>query len=85
VQGNGASGAQNGLAQPAHAEQQQQDADDELQLAQRNPIQEWPKRKYNEGKKSKPGDGADPRRPPTTDKGDREHDCQRLDGFDKRA
>jgi hypothetical protein len=52
---------------------------------QRNPIQEWLQRKHDKYKKHEASEGTDPRRPPTTDKGDREHDCQCLDSFDKRT
>jgi hypothetical protein len=85
VQSNDSRGAQNRLAQPARAEHQQQDTDDELQQVQRNPIKEWPHCKHHEYKKRKADKGADHCRPPTADKGDREHDRECLNCFDKRA
>ena len=69
MQRNDSRGSQYRLAQPAHAEQEQQDADDELQQVQRNPIKERPQCKHQGYKERDAGQGAPitAGRPPRTE------------------
>ncbi len=50
-----------------------------------NSSKERPERKHDDYEQRKTGKGTGRRRAPTTDRGDREHNSQCLDGFDKRA
>src|SRR5882762_3357047 len=85
VQPNGSRGAQDCFSQPAHAEQQQQNADYELKRVQRNAIEKRAEREDDERERRKAGERAKPGRPPAADGCDREHDRQRLHGFDERT
>src|SRR5258706_244651 len=73
------------FSQPAHAEQQQQNADGELERVQRNAIEKRAEGEDDEPERGQAGERAEPCRPPAADGCDREHDCQRLHGFDERA
>ena len=85
VQRNNPGSSQNRLAQPTHAEQQQQDADNDLKRMHRKTAKQWPKGKYDECEERKPRKGTYRCRTPTSDRDDREHDRQCFDRFDKRA
>ncbi len=82
MQRNNAGHGRTALRNQCMPNSSKKNADDELQKVQRNPIKEWPHRKHQEGKQHKAGKGAETRRPPTTDRGDRKHDRQCLDSFD---
>ena len=85
VQGNDARRAQNRLAQPAHAEQQQQHPDGELQEMQRDVIQERAERDDDCRQQRKPANRAEPGRTPAANGGDGEHDRQRFHRLDQRS
>ena len=80
VQRNESGGAQYRLAQPAHAEQQEQNADRNLQRTERHAVEQRPQGDNNERQHEKPGDRAETGRPPAAHDGDSEHDGQ---GFDR--
>ena len=52
---------------------------------QRKTAKQWPEGKHDECEKRKPRKGTYRCRAPTSDRGDREHNRQRFDRFDKRA
>src|SRR5258706_14118107 len=51
----------------------------------RDAIEKRSEREDDERKRGEAGERAEPCRPPAADGGDREHDRQRLHGFDERA
>ena len=85
VQRNESGGAQNRLAQPAHAEQEQQNADGDLQHVKRHAVEQRPERNDNQRQYGKPARGAPSTagRTPRTDR-DGEHNGQRFDRLDQR-
>ena len=85
VEGDNPCGAQNGLAQPAHSEQQKQDADRELQKVERNTIEQRPERQDDERKQREPRNCPKPGGTPAANGADGKHDRQRLDRLDERT
>ena len=85
VQRNIARGAQDRLAQPAQAEQQEQNTDGELQHIERHAVEQGAQRNDDDGEHQKPGNGAEARRPPAAHNNDGKHDGQRLDRLDQRG
>ena len=84
VQGNEAGGAQHRLAQPAQAEEQQEDADDELQKMKGDAVEQGTQRCDQQGEKPQAGQGAEDSGPPATQRADGEHDREGLDDLDQR-
>ena len=76
-------GAQDRLAQPAQAEQEQQDADDELQGVEWNDAHQRTEDGDNERQRGKRGRRAGQRRAPAARESDGKHDGQRLDRLDE--
>ena len=74
-----------GLAQPAHAEQQQQDADHELEEVQRYPVEQGAEGHHQQPERDQRRAGPDRREPPAAQGRDREHDRERLDDLDRRG
>ena len=85
VQGDDAGGAQNGLAQPSHAEEQQQRADDKLHASERNPRQRRPEQGDGHEKREERRAAAAERAAPAAHRSHRENDRQRLDELDQRG
>jgi hypothetical protein len=77
-------GAQNCLAQPAHAEQQQQNADRDLQDIERNAIKERPERGDDQRQREEPDERAENGGPQATHHRNRKHDGERFDHLDER-
>ena len=80
---NEAGGAQDGLAQPAHPEQQKQRADDDLKRGQGNESQGRPDRRDEQCQQRDTRDRTNPSRTPATCDAHREHDRQRFDELDE--
>ena len=85
MQGDDARGAQNSLAEPAQAEQQQKNADDELQVLERHAVYDWPERQHQEPEDTQSGGCTGQCRPPSLHGGDGEDDGEGLDDFDDRG
>jgi hypothetical protein len=85
MQRDNARRAQDRLAQPAQAEQQEQDADDELQRMQRDTIEQRSEREDDKRQHDQPGEDAESGWPPAAHDGDGQHDRQRLDRLDQRG
>jgi hypothetical protein len=83
VQRDDAGGAQDRLVQPAHAEEQQQDADDQLQQLERYRLERAAERGDQRGQRGEPRGGAEQRRAPAMDGADGEHDRERFDDLDE--
>ena len=66
--------AQDRLSHPAHAEQQEQDPNRELQEMKRDTIEERAERCYDEDQQHKAGECAKSRRAPAANSGNGEHD-----------
>ena len=77
--------AQDCLAQPAHAEKQQQHADHELKEVQGNAIEERTEREHDQREGTEARERAQARRPPAAHGCNREHDGERFDRFDERT
>jgi hypothetical protein len=78
VQGDDADGAQDRLAQPAQAEHEQQDADDELQATNWDHAHQRTEDGNDQCKRDKSSRGAGERRAPSARESDSKHDGQRL-------
>jgi hypothetical protein len=85
VQRNDSGRAQYRLAQPAHAEQQEQNANRDLQHIERHAIKQPAQGDNNEREHEKARDRAETGRPPAAHDGDGKHDGQSLDRFDQRG
>ena len=77
-----AAGAQDRLAQPLQAEDEQQAADDEAQHVERDYRQRRPERRDDRGERDDRGADAQQRRAPAVRRARGEHDRQRLDHLD---
>ena len=71
VQRNDAGGAQDGLAQPAHAEQQQQHADHDLQQEQWNAVEQGAEQQHDENEHREPRRRSEASRAPAAHGGRR--------------
>ena len=85
VQSDDPDRAQDRLAQPAQAEQEQQDADDELQGADRNGAHQRPEDGDDERERRERSRGAGQRRAPAARKSDGEHDVSASTASTKRG
>ena len=78
-------GAQNCLAQPAQAKQQEKNADQKLKHTERRAVDRRAEDQNNDDENRQSGDRAERRRAPAANRGDREHDGEGLHHFDKRG
>jgi hypothetical protein len=82
VQRHDAGVAQDRLAQPSHAKQQQQNSDCKLQHVQRNEVEDWAERHYDKYQEAKAGKSAKSCGPPAANGGHGKHYSQCFHGFD---
>ena len=85
MQRNVSGGAQDRFAQPAHAEQQEQNADGDLQHIERHAIKERPERNDNERQRDETRERAEHGGPHAAHDSDREHDGERFNRLDQRC
>ena len=77
--------AQACLAQPAHAHQEEQDADSELQRMERNMVEQWSEQQDGAAQQRQSRPGAERGRAPAAQGRHGKHDRERLDHFDQRG
>ena len=85
MQRDDADAAQDRLAQPAHAEQEEQKADRELQRAQRHEAEQRPEGHDDQRQQHETGHGAERGRLPAAHGPNRKHDRERLHDLDDGA
>jgi hypothetical protein len=85
VQRNDPHSAQNRLAQPAHAEQQQQNPDGDLQHVKWHATEQRAERDDNERQHRQSANCAECGRPQTAHDRHRKHNGERFDRFDQRS
>ena len=76
---------QDRLSQPAHAEQEEQDSDDELKEMERNAVKDRSERHHNDRQYGKACERARAGRAPAANGGDSQHDGQRFHRLDQRS
>ena len=85
VQGDDARRAQDRLAQPPHAEQQEKHADHELEQVQRHAVEQGPERHDQQPEHAERRERSRHRGTPAPQGGDGEHDGEGLDDLDERG